>query len=162
MRDIDLRWKWLNDEQSLVFSQIVEFGNMPQNLVSTIVRFCSFDSGNFGGGNPIFDFQSPYGSQKGSRRFVDGEIGRPLRCYAVARDNRSHHEIKPGSDGINNRANVADNEMIKRFFKIGDKQFPIRTIWRRLTDDLVWITVLPTQETFLEDWDLGLGPLNRD
>jgi len=162
LRDVNLRWNWLNDKDSLVFPQIVEVSDVDKNVIPTVVSLCSFDRQSFVNGNPMFGFQFLDSVIKVSGLCSDGEAGRAIRYYAVASDNCGHHEIKASSNGIDDCANISDDERIKRFFEIGDEQFPIRSLRIRLHDDFVWATTIPVDETLLQGRDLGLGPLDWD
>jgi hypothetical protein len=166
LRDVGFRWDRLNVNQSLVLPQIIQFSDVPDKMVpareSVAVGFCSFDNLSFDGGEAMFGFQFLYGSQKISGLFGDGEIGCSAGYCSVARDDCRNQKIECGPDGVDNCSNVTDDERIERLFKIGDKQFPIRLLRLRLNDDAVWATTIPFDESLLQDWDLGLGPLDWD
>ena len=160
--DVNRRWNWFDSEQSLVLPQVIKLADMPENRVPTVISFCSFDVGDFSGGTPIFGFQFLDGCRKIIGRFGVGEIGCAIRYYTVARHDSRYRKIEGCSDGIDDSANITDDERIKRLFTIGDKQFHIGALRVVLRDNLVWATTLPSQEPFLQDWDLGLGPLDWD
>jgi hypothetical protein len=158
--DVGLRDEWFNGKKSFVFPQNIELMDGVENVVPSIVSLCVFDRGCFAGRDPLFVFDSRYGSQKVGASLSNGEVGLAVRFYAVAREKRRHENIQGGSSGIYNGSYVAMNERVQRDAEISNKEFPIFVGRIRLWDNLVWALPLPIHKSLLQDWDLGLGPID--
>jgi hypothetical protein len=147
-------------QKPLVLSQNIEFVNRVKNAIPSIICFCAFDRGSFDGGNPLFVFEHLNGSLKIGGVFPYGEMGVAVRFFAVARKQRGQQQIKRGSCRIDDCPNVSINERVKRDMRIGYQPIPLFIDRIRLSDNSVWALPLPGNETILQDWDLGLGPID--
>jgi hypothetical protein len=158
--DVDVGNFRLHEQQPLMFSQDVELVEGVQKMVPSFVSLCAFDCGSLCGGYPLFVFHHCYGSQKISGALPNGEVGVAIRFYAIALNQSRHEQIEGRSSRINNCSGISLNQGIERNFGVSDQQFPVDVIRVRLFDDLVWAQPLPGYESLLQDWDLGVGPID--
>lgn len=157
--DVDAGNFRLHKQQPLMLSQNVELVEGIQKMVPSFVSLCTFDRGSLYGGYPLFVFHASYGSQKIIGALSNREMGVAIRFFAIALNQSRHEQVEGASSGINNCASISLNQGIERNFGVSDQQFPVDVIRIRLFDDFVWAQPLPGHESILQDWDLGLGPI---
>jgi hypothetical protein len=150
----------LNDEKSFVLPFDVELMDGVQHHVPAVVSFCFFDRSSLDSSYPLFAFEHVYGVEKIGVDGANGEVGLAVRFFTISKQQGRHQEIECGTRGIDDSPDITVDERIEGKIGIGDEQIPSRIARIRLGDDFVWASPLPLHQSLLQDWDLGLGPID--
>ena len=150
----------LYGQEPFVLSQNVELVDGVKYVIPSVIRFCAFDRGCLDGGYPLFVFEHVYGVEKLGGQLSDGKVGLAIRFFAIADQQRRHQQIECSTGGIDDGPDISVDEWIKDKIGIGHEQIPLFVGRIRLGDDFVWASPLPLDEAFLQNWDMGLGPID--
>jgi hypothetical protein len=148
--------------QPFVLSHDINFVQGPNGCIPSLVRFERFDRGSFALGKPLFSF---FAVNSASRidHVIEGvedwKVSIGIRFFAIALSQAGGEQVQSASQRIERGAEPSVEGEGQRDFL--DCHHDIANSIRiTLSGDDVRITSLPFDQSLLDQWDLGYGPID--
>ena len=149
----------LHVDQPFMLSPNIELMEGKQKWVSSVVRLKFFDRGDLGQRKPLFAFDSNQRVNKIMKGIENGKMHFSIRYYAVSSCESGGENIQTAAHGINDRARLSIDSEIEGDPFIGHNQL-LASIRVCLSDNFVWVGLAPGNESLLQEWNLGIGPID--
>jgi hypothetical protein len=152
----------LGTYQTLMLPYDVQVMEKPERFVPSFVRFERFDDRSLLISKPLFSFFVIQPMERIDHiEFAseDWKVPIAIRDYAVALDQGSGEEIEGAWQRADDRPDPSIEAERERLFLVGYNQI-ITRLRISLTSQAVGATLLPFVEGILEQWDLGIGPID--
>jgi hypothetical protein len=155
------RETWMHDcgNEPFMFTQNVELMECPQESITSIVRTERFDDCSFGGGKPLFAFESIEWIDHVLERSEDWKVRIVTRRYAVSLGQSAGEEIKRAAKGANDCSDFSINNSREWLFCARYHCLPVQARIK-ICDDGLDIHMLPGICAPSEDWELGFAPID--
>lgn len=144
--------------QSLMLAHDVELVEGVKQSVPSVIRPEIFDFGDLGLREPLFFFDVLCATEE-VLPFVDGEVSFRTRLFAVAARERCGEKIQAATSAVYDSPHIGDNDILKRELLIRYEQF-VAGLRIVLSDETIWASMMPFDETVLNDWDMGAAPVS--
>ena len=150
---------WLGDDKALMLSQNVELVQRVENRIASSIRLERFDRGDFNLGKPLFAFDACQGINHFLMGSEDWKVRRFTRFFAIATGESGGEQIESASDGVEDCPSLDIKTSVERLAWYRYDKF-LRRVRIVLGDEFVLAFPVPSQESVLEGWDLGFGPID--
>jgi hypothetical protein len=148
----------LRRNQSLVLAKNIKLVEGPDGVIPSLVGFECFDRSSLPLGEPLFAFDA---CQRINHFLVgtkDWKMRVSARILTVARCQDGGKQIKAAAQGIDDGPHPGVEGEWKRHALVGYHRIAA-ALRIRLFDDVIRVFV-PLDESVLDEWDLGYGPVN--
>lgn len=150
-------------DEPFMLEKMIELVEGPQGVIPSLVRAQRFDDRSFAIGQPMFAFlavQPPIRIRSADSCIEDGEVRIAARLYAIAARERRGEHIETGAEKMDHRTGAhVEHPGHGRFFD-RDDEIMIPRIRIALSAEGIWLTAYPSVECFVDNWDLGYGPID--
>jgi hypothetical protein len=153
---------WRDRNQSFVLAHDVEFVEGPYGGIPSLIRPERFDRGSLALGKPLFAFYAINAGQRIDHAMgtvVDRKVSFGVSFFAIALGQGSSKQIEATTQGIENGTDPRIESERERLV-INDSGIVAAAVRMRLFDNRIWVSLPPMKESFLEQFDLGYGPID--
>jgi hypothetical protein len=154
--------RYVHTNQSLMLSDDIELMESEEFVIPSRVRLQRFDDSSFALSEPLFAFASMY-SMDGIHEVIgvvpDWKVRVSGWRFAIAPGEGSAQQIEAAANAVEHNPDFCIDNWREGFHICKDENNSF-SIGAKLFNDSIWFTCPEGLDSFLQRWQLGLGPID--